>query len=593
MIEEKFSNSLTGLPSPFPPPPDQKNITKKILIFAGCFIAFAAATAFIWNKYQYSSSNVILRALGNLAALESFDFSSKFQFDSASVFIVKDYADNVRVVFDAHGQMRPDAAKKTAEIKAAFNVEVKTQDQKEVGNGAFDMIYLKNDSLYLKINRLTMPGREGIDIGPDQWIQFYDKGILSVRPAEAGYLSGGYNLKLKGLAQALNYTMQVSLEVFTIKTLPDEKIDGHDQYSYVLHSAGKDVLKLFLNDLVRRVPVAAPLSSDIDDIAEAFESLDIALLIDKKTELPSKITLAKQVRDVNPAGPISLYYELYLKNYNGAGAIKAPDSYKTFAEIRSDSKFFDALSNEANMDGLKYLKSGQYDIAESLFEQAIFLNPSNYKPVNNKGIISARKGDHAGAIRMYQKAIELDPSYEISQINLIQSYVNNKYDCQKAKNSAVQFIGSHATSTNLRTVHGVLALAYECLGDISKALSELRIVEKITVHESFGDFRLYNDIGTYLNWLGHYAEAILYYQKSLMILDSELPRTSGDVEIAIGDAFQYQDINIFKASLYMNIGNAYYNSVQIDFAKTFYKKAVTLNPGLYDQNQAFFRSLGL
>jgi Flp pilus assembly protein TadD len=64
------------------------------------------------------------------------------------------------------------------------------------------------------------------------------------------------------------------------------------------------------------------------------------------------------------------------------------------------------------------IEAGKTEEAEGLLAKAVEASPKGASLWNNLGVAKTRRGDYAGAVRAFQKAIDLDGNFEIARANL-------------------------------------------------------------------------------------------------------------------------------------------------------------------------------
>ena len=73
-------------------------------------------------------------------------------------------------------------------------------------------------------------------------------------------------------------------------------------------------------------------------------------------------------------------------------------------------------------DAVKAQKAANYELAEMNFNKAILVDPNNIKWqrafLNNKGIILAKSGDFDSAETMFDQVLAIDPGYAVAKYNL-------------------------------------------------------------------------------------------------------------------------------------------------------------------------------
>lgn len=234
------------------------------------------------------------------------------------------------------------------------------------------------------------------------------------------------------------------------------------------------------------------------------------------------------------------------------------------------------------------LYSGQYDIADSLFDLAIlFAEKNNFKTgkaeaIYLKGLIYDYKGEYTEANEYYFQALEQTPSKRDSAryyIGIGNVYIRRAY----------YILALEAYQKSLKMMYEVryrygIATCYLNIGnvfldqkDFKKALSSY--IRGLVIYEDFGNVNAmaycYNNIGTVLDHSGNYKAAYPYYLKTLN---------------------SYKQVNnLYGIALsYSNIASYFSNEKMYDSAFYYYQKAETIELQLEDKESLLilYRSLG-
>ena len=84
-----------------------------------------------------------------------------------------------------------------------------------------------------------------------------------------------------------------------------------------------------------------------------------------------------------------------------------------------------------------YIKQGKYDVAQTLLEALEVLQPTNAYTLQTLGAVYIENHNPYKALNSLEKALQLDPSHELSQFNRIQALLSLGLkkqalaDCQK------------------------------------------------------------------------------------------------------------------------------------------------------------------
>lgn len=75
--------------------------------------------------------------------------------------------------------------------------------------------------------------------------------------------------------------------------------------------------------------------------------------------------------------------------------------------------------------GSAYYNLGNQQLAYADFQTSYKLNPNHIHVLNNLGTAYEINGEHDKAIKMYSRALEISPSFNEAQLNLVASYFNS------------------------------------------------------------------------------------------------------------------------------------------------------------------------
>ena len=71
-----------------------------------------------------------------------------------------------------------------------------------------------------------------------------------------------------------------------------------------------------------------------------------------------------------------------------------------------------------NIGYIHLLMTREYDSSIFYFERATQLDPMYYQAYNNMGFAYEKKGDLNNARKFYQKAVEINPNFQLAKDNL-------------------------------------------------------------------------------------------------------------------------------------------------------------------------------
>lgn len=322
-----------------------------------------------------------------------------------------------------------------------------------------------------------------------------------------------------------------------------------------------------------------------------LDSATLELWIDKKVEKLSRIKLSKPNELVG----------FWLHNltvdfieYDNMAKIEKPNPYKTFTEIRINSEYFKRIAQEMNSAGVKLLDAGLYSQSAPYFDWSLTANPNNANPYTNLGIVWDKLNDHKKSIQYSQKAYDLKQDDGMLS-NLVVGYLNGG-NYPKTIELGNKFITEYPNSKYSKDVVGWLASAYSASGDYQKAIEQNQLTLKASDPKDPQVFRVYLSLAADYMLSKQYPEAIQWYKKTIATLESSTFLDSdkiANLSAPDGSILPDQTKKITLAALYKDMGTAYYNSGQVDLAKTSYIKAIALDPSIYGVNQAFYSGLGI
>lgn len=163
----------------------------------------------------------------------------------------------------------------------------------------------------------------------------------------------------------------------------------------------------------------------------------------------------------------------------------------TIEEKRGEVIFYnneDILNNEARdlfIKGLNLVEMGQFEEAKPYFIKADKLELNNIIILNALANTEARVGDFETASTMYEKNIELYPSYFNNYVNYGQ-FLGANHEYQKAVDILLkgkEYLSDSDSSYEISAYYFNLALAYMYLSDCENALKYAYEAQTITRDE--------------------------------------------------------------------------------------------------------------
>lgn len=144
----------------------------------------------------------------------------------------------------------------------------------------------------------------------------------------------------------------------------------------------------------------------------------------QRVETTSGEFISANIENVSEKG---LRYRAAIREYTQSISL-SPDDYvpyynrgiayfqlKDYANALNDFKKADLLAKGQDVEvknniGVTYARQNKYDEALKAYDEAIKLDPSNYKPYNNKGIALNAMGYPKDALKILEEAIKLNPA---------------------------------------------------------------------------------------------------------------------------------------------------------------------------------------
>lgn len=225
---------------------------------------------------------------------------------------------------------------------------------------------------------------------------------------------------------------------------------------------------------------------------------------------------------------------------------------RNFVWKNNESIWKDALKKSPlkarpyNEVGLVFFNQKQFNKAEKLFKQAIELNPKYSHTLINLGNLYRHQGKLQEAIMKYEKAIKLDhPSSYFANIELGNIDIKKNH-LQNAK-------GYYEIAVSLRPDHPLahynLGRVFELVNEISDARFHYK--EAINIDPDF--FPALNNLATFYIHEGQYYKAIILLKRAIKV-------------------------NKYYVEAFGNLGVAYYFIGDIDQAEIYYQMALEIDP---------------
>lgn len=237
-------------------------------------------------------------------------------------------------------------------------------------------------------------------------------------------------------------------------------------------------------------------------------------------------------------------------NYHRAGQLVQAESLYQQA-LSLQPRHADAL----HMLGVIYYQTNRAELAVQSISQALAINPKQIDYLNHYGLALRAANQPEAAIKSFQQAILLQPKDLDIQLNL--------------GNTLLALDRFEAAAGHYRRVLRVMPKKDDVRAALSHCLSSL---------------------GNQAHTLGNFTQAEACFQEALQLTqqDAALLYNLGNAQRELGmadeAAKQYQkaiQLNPDDADAYNNLGNVQRELGQLDLAIESYKKALALNPQLY------------
>jgi tetratricopeptide (TPR) repeat protein len=161
-----------------------------------------------------------------------------------------------------------------------------------------------------------------------------------------------------------------------------------------------------------------------------------------------------------------------------------------------------------NNRGNAYSQKGNYDRAIKDYDLAIQINPTYAKPYNNRGVAYQNKGDYNKAIRDFDVAIKLSPDYAYALANRAETF-QIMHDYERALRD---YDNAIRADPNLKEIWNGRCWARAIIGQLHAALTDCNRALSIRPNAATYDSRGL----TYLK-LGQYDLAIEDYSSALRL----------------------------------------------------------------------------
>jgi tetratricopeptide (TPR) repeat protein len=204
-----------------------------------------------------------------------------------------------------------------------------------------------------------------------------------------------------------------------------------------------------------------------------------------------------------------------------------------------------------------YERNAVYSDRISFWQDCVNKSPRKARPYNNLGVALADKGDHDQALKMYHKALEIDPHYEDPIANIGLSLTEQG----KMEESIAQFLKAlEINPKDSRTLNN-LGASLIVVGRDQEAIQ--RLSEALTLDPYYA--QAHNNIGVALQNQGRIEEAIDHFSTAVQ-LDPDYLQAYNSLGIALAAQGRYEEaIKQFSAALKIN---PKYKSARLNLEKS-------------------------
>ena len=223
-------------------------------------------------------------------------------------------------------------------------------------------------------------------------------------------------------------------------------------------------------------------------------------------------------------------------------------------------------------------KSGNVNLAKSLYVDALIEDENNIQALCNLGMIYKQNGNFSLALSNFTKAVELDSSNVTAHLNLGSLY----QEIELFDKAIETYENALRISPKDAKIYNLCAIVYEKQGQLDKAIEFYK--EAIRVDREF--VKAYNNIGVILYKQGKYLQATEVFKMSLEI-DDKFISTYVNLGAAYNKAkmFKEGEMVLLKAielddnasGAYANLGNIYNKMKKHDSARINHEMALMLD----------------
>ena len=235
------------------------------------------------------------------------------------------------------------------------------------------------------------------------------------------------------------------------------------------------------------------------------------------------------------------------------------------------------LSSQKEQELMMLHQQGNIEAAVEMSKKLIKEYPKELLPYNILGVCQETKGDLEGAVNSYQKAINVNPNIPELQFNL-----GAIFYAMNDNNGAIDhYKKAIKLNSNFTEAFFNLGVTYQSQNDYEIAINSY----EQAVKSQPGFYEAIGNIGTIKQLQGKLEEAIIFFKKSLAILDDARGnyniagayRDLGNLSSSIKHYRRAVEIGSGEAEFYSDLGDALWHDGNIEEANLFLRKAVEVN----------------
>ncbi|MCP4414037.1 MAG: tetratricopeptide repeat protein [Gammaproteobacteria bacterium] len=262
-----------------------------------------------------------------------------------------------------------------------------------------------------------------------------------------------------------------------------------------------------------------------------------------------------------------------LKHHQAGNFEVAATLYNEVLEIQPNN--IKAIS----LFGTLNLQTGNHDTACMLLKKSLSLKPDNAMAYNNLGSALQASGRFEESIKFYKRAIELKPDYDEAYYNL----GNTLQACNLLEEAIVIYKHAITLKPNDADIHNNLANALRKSGKSDEALKSYKLAAVIKPDNS----EILCNLGAAFQELDNLGEAIANYQEAI-ILKPDNAKAHSNLGTALKKQNRLEDaekshnlaikLKPDYAEAHNNLGTTLQSLGRLEEAIQSYKKAIMLKP---------------